>query len=74
MQVYVQAGSEWESTGCSSVAKEALLMFTCAHPNVVPITTLGLGAPPSPLTSQDPRLVAYFGMPLADISLERRLG
>ena len=63
-----------ESGECSNLGKEALLMFTCAHPNVVPITILGLRAPPSPPTAQNPRQVAYFGMPLADISLERRLG
>jgi hypothetical protein len=48
-----------------------MLMWQCAHPNVVPITLLGVQAPASPL---DPCQVAYFGMPMADLSLEKRMG
>ncbi len=51
-----------------------MLMYLCAHPNVVPITLLGLQAPVSPLTPLDPCQVAYFGMPMADLSLEKRMG
>ncbi len=52
----------------------AMLMHLCAHPNVVPVTLLGLQAPASPLTPLDPCQVAYFGMPMADLSLEKRMG
>ncbi len=62
------------SNDCSSVAEAAVLMWQCAHPNVVPITLLGLKAPATPLTPLDPRQVAYFGMPMADLSLEKRMG
>ncbi|KAL0030720.1 hypothetical protein WJX77_003621 [Trebouxia sp. C0004] len=65
---------DWESSECSSLAKAAMLMHRCAHPNVVPITLLGLQAPVSPLTPLDPCQVAYFGMPMADLSLQKRMG
>ena len=51
-----------------------MLMWLCAHPNVVPITLLGLQAPGSHPTPLDPCQVAYFGMPMADLSLEKRMG
>ncbi len=51
-----------------------MLMWQCAHPNVVPITLLGVQAPASPLGPLDPCQVAYFGMPMADLSLEKRMG
>lgn len=72
--MFEQGNTVLESGECSSVAKEALLMYTCTHPNVVPITILGLRAPLSPLTPHNHCQVAYFGMPLADISLQKRLG
>jgi hypothetical protein len=53
---------------------EAMLMWQCAHPNVVPVTLLGLKAPATPLNPLDPCQVAYFGMPMADLSLEKRMG
>ncbi len=53
---------------------EAMLMWQCAQPNVVPITFLGLKAPATPLTPLEPHQVAYFGMPMADLSLEKRMG
>ncbi|DBA99961.1 TPA: hypothetical protein ACH3X1_013835 [Trebouxia sp. C0004] len=65
---------DWKSSECSSLAKAAMLMHLCAHPNVVPITLLGVQAPVSPLTLLDPCQVAYFGMPMADLSLEKRMG
>ncbi|DBA91182.1 TPA: hypothetical protein ACH3X2_004059 [Trebouxia sp. C0005] len=63
-----------ESGDCSTVAEAAMLMWLCAHPNVVPIILLGLQAPVSPPTPLDPCQVAYFGMPMADLSLEKRMG
>jgi len=56
------------------VAEAAVLMWLCAHPNVVPITLLGVQAPASPLAPLDPCQVAYFGMPMADLSLEKHMG
>ena len=56
------------------MAEAAVLMWQCAHPNVVPITLLGLQAPASPFGPLDPSQVAYFGMPMADLSLEKRMG
>ena len=73
-EVFAQGTTAQESADCIHLAKEALLMHLCAHPNVVPITILGLRAPLSPNTPQDPRQVAYFGVPLADMSLQKRLG
>ena len=70
----MQGDKDWAWKECSSLAMEAMLMWQCAHPNVVPITFLGLKAPASPLTPLDPRQVAYFGMPMADLSLEKRMG
>ena len=72
--MFAQGATAQESADCTHLAKEALLMHLCAHPNVVPITILGLRAPLSPDTPQEPRQVAFFGMPLADISLQKRLG
>ncbi len=49
-------------------------MWQCAHPNVVPVTLLGLKPPATPLNPLDPCQVAYFGMSMADLSLEKRMG
>ena len=63
-----------EADGFNSVAEEALMLFLCAHPNVVPLSFLGLNPSPSPSNPQDPRQIAYFGMPMADMSLRKSLG
>lgn len=73
-QTCLQDNEDRESGDCSSVAEAAVLMWQCAHPNVVPITLLGLKAPATPLTLLDPCQVAYFGMAMADLSLEKRMG
>ena len=51
-----------------------MLMWQRAHPNVIPITHLGLKAPATLLTPPYPCQVAYFGMPMADLSLEKCMG
>lgn len=56
------------------VGREALLLHQCAHDNVVPLKFLGLQHPPFPLQPADPCLVEYFGMPVADITLDKLVG
>ncbi len=70
----LQGSSECGLKEFSSLAREALVLHLCAHPNVVPVTILGLQPYPSPLHPLDPRQVAYFGMPMADMSLQKRFG
>ncbi len=52
----------------------AAVSVACAHPNVIPITILGLQPYPSPLHPLDPRQIVYFGMPMADMSLQKKFG
>ncbi|KAL3143103.1 hypothetical protein ABBQ38_003376 [Trebouxia sp. C0009 RCD-2024] len=56
------------------LAQQALLMHHCAHPNVLPISFLGVQPPPLACTPMDPTRVVYIASPWADISLEKRLG
>ncbi|KAL3143095.1 hypothetical protein ABBQ38_003368 [Trebouxia sp. C0009 RCD-2024] len=56
------------------LAQQALLMLHCAHPNVLPISFLGVQPPPLACTPVDPTRVVYIASPWADISLEKRLG
>ena len=56
------------------VAKEALLLHTCAHRGVVPLKLVGLTPPALPDGSPDPCCVEYFAMPIADMSLDKLLG
>ena len=63
-----------ESQEKGSVGQEAAVLHFCRHPNVVPITLLGLKEPASPNRPFSPGQVAYFGMPMADMSLRQSLG
>ena len=58
----------------ASVGREALILYRCAHPGVVPIKLLGLAHPFLPHLPADPSLVEYFGMPIADLSLAKLAG
>ena len=64
----------WEG----SIQQEACLLHRCAHPNVVPITILGLKRQPKGKGICDlpfePSQIAYFGTPLADMSLQKNMG
>ena len=56
------------------LAHQALIMHRCAHPDVLPISFVGVQPPPLPCTPLDPTRVVYIATPLADLSLEKRLG
>lgn len=57
-----------------TVGQEALMLHQCAHENVVPLKFLGLRHPAVPEQPPDPTLVEYFGMPIADMTLEKLVG
>ena len=52
------------------MAKEAVIMNQCAHPNVLPLAFVGVQS----CTPADPTRVVYMAFPWADLSLEKRLG
>lgn len=56
------------------LAQQALLMHHCIHPNIVPISYVGVQPPPLTCTPVDPTQVVYIASPWADMSLEKRLG
>lgn len=56
------------------VAKEALMLHTCAHRGVVSLKFVGLTPPAMPDDTPDPCCVEYFGTPIADLSLDKLLG
>ena len=74
MLMLMQDNGVVESQAESSVGQEAAVLHFCRHPNVVPITLLGLKGPASPDRPFSPSQVAYFGMPMADMSLRKSLG
>ena len=69
----LQAGRD-HSSAMAAVGKEALLLHSCAHPGVVQVSFLGLAPPLLPGLPTAPCLVEYFGMPVADLSLEKLAG
>ena len=74
MLILAQNNSTVEPQDKGSVGQEAAVLHFCRHPNVVPITLLGLKEPASPNRPFSPGQVAYFGMPMADMSLRQSLG
>ncbi|KAL3138439.1 hypothetical protein ABBQ32_006231 [Trebouxia sp. C0010 RCD-2024] len=56
------------------LAQQAVLMHHCAHPNILPISFVGVQPPPLACDPVDPTRVVYIASPWADLSLEKHLG
>ena len=74
--VTMQADTEHEmDLATALVAKEALMLHHCAdNRRIVPLLFIGLCHPTLPHMPVNPCLVEYFGMPVADLSLDKLFG
>ena len=74
--ITMQAGTEQKMDAATAlVAKEALMLHHCAdNRRIVPLLFIGVRHPPMPHMPVNPCLVEYFGMPVADLSLDKLFG